>query len=89
MIKSEVSLQISILKKLKKNQKCWEWQGAVNDLGYPIVTLNFKNYFVHKIAYKLFVENVPSGMMVKRKCDNRLCINPDHLFLYPKHARAA
>lgn len=83
------ALQISILKKLKRNEKCWEWQGAINDMGYPILTYNRKNYFAHKKAYELLVGKIPPGMMVKRKCDNRLCINVDHLFLYPKHARAA
>jgi hypothetical protein len=35
----------------------------------------------HRIAYRLFVGEIPDGMLVLHKCDNSVCIEPSHLEL--------
>jgi transcriptional regulator len=69
-------------RRLKENQssRCWEFQGSCID-GYGQIKLNGKMYRAHRLAYSLFVGEIPDGLVVCHKCDNPPCCNPNHLFL--------
>lgn len=60
---------------------CWLWAGASGGGGYGHIRVGGKVRGAHRVSYELYLGAIPKGMHVMHRCDNPLCVNPEHLQL--------
>ena len=68
-----------IAPRVVKTPTCWLWTGAVSSSGYGSVRVHGKGYLPHVLAYRAWKGDIPAGLQIRHKCDNRMCVRPAHL----------
>jgi hypothetical protein len=66
---------------------CWEWTAFRNRAGYGRFRVgshrdgSVRTEVASRVAYRIFVGEIPAGMLTCHSCDRPSCCNPAHLFL--------
>lgn len=67
---------------IQEKDDCWNWTGAIDTPGYGAFKLNGKKIDSNRMAWILTFGEIKNDLWVLHKCiGNRLCCNPNHLYL--------
>jgi hypothetical protein len=72
-------MEARFLSYVEKTETCWLWTGGKNKTGYSAFNIDNHMHSGHRVAYELWVAKIPSGLVIRHKCKNKHCVNPEHL----------
>jgi len=75
------SLEFRFWKYTEKSseENCWMYKGTTYN-SYGVLTHKGKRVYVHRVSYEFHKGTIKEGLSVLHKCNNKLCVNPKHLY---------
>jgi len=60
---------------------CWEWAGGRLPKGYGRLPFGGEGRYIyaHVAAYRIYIGEVPEGLLVRHRCHNPPCCHPAHM----------
>lgn len=71
--------------KITRTPECWEWAASrLKANGYGQFSVKqpdgkWRPVVAHRVAYELYYGPIPNGLLIRHRCNNPGCVNPDHL----------
>lgn len=77
-IKELITSRVDVVQ-LGHDSPCWISDRAGNGRGYTKLAIQGRFWYTHRLAYTLWVGDIPDGLVIDHLCRNRACCNPEHL----------
>jgi len=69
-------------KHVRKTDTCWLWTASTYPNGYGVFFLNQTQHVgAHRFAWELAYGPIPKGKNVEQTCQQKTCVNFEHLIL--------